>query len=963
MAIPLTVHVGERGTGGVPNMAGRVDSLGKIITVYEHTIAHRYGYESMRCSWDASCAEALAWGRHDHLMRPCEVYDPSAEKVWEGFLFEIKVTLGRLTFTYSLANMANRMLVRYSSPDGKAGVTSAYSNAESIALYGVKERLKKLSGTLAAGAADRAQTEVNDTAFPKSGYPSEGGGSGSTTSCSVQLTFKGWGETLDWLMTSNASASSVSITTQVAALIVAYNGTNNWFSTATTTIETGLPSDTEGIEENTTYREKFDKLLAIGNSSHKRLHWGFYDDRQLVVRTAASATPDVIGYYEDLRTKEVTDANGNIVPVWKLRPDVMVQMANAVDVDVPAGAVDAPFRKYVARVTCRITEKEPTYTLEPADVENFDSLLTSPVGQGAAGNSARQASIERTSAHATKSSFAATDNPNRYDGATGVWKPKAGGTGKPNDGTLDVPSDGTLDLGGTKISNSGGNDVDVGTGDGIGGTGSSGVSTPSAGGTIGLIPQWTAAKQLGDSTLKKTGAGLLELAAASPAVLTIDSSTRIAGAGASASQVLAWNGTAYAPTTLTPSSLGAIDGSGTAGRVAQFSDADTIGDSTLAKTGGGLLTFAASSPATLTIDSSIRLTGSGATSGQVLAFNGTAFAPTTLLPSDIGAIDGSGTAGRLAQFSDADTITAATLAKSGGGVLTLSAGSTATLTIDSSIRLTGSGATSGQALVYNGTAFAPTTLAASDLSAAPDDATYIVKTANSGLSNEFALSTLPTGLLKVTTTTGALTTATASDLPNHASRHQNGGADELALDGGQITTGTVAAGRLGSGTSITTKFLRGDNSWQTINTGVGGSGTAGRVMQWASGGADAENSTLAKTGAGVLTLSAASAYTLTINSSGSLNLKTGSITILNTGQDVVIGGTVSGGTYGYIDFGNGNDTVKISGAGLLGMNANYLYVNQDWILGSYSAGGTVTPTGRISFSINGANYVVAAQQV
>ena len=222
---------------------------------------------------------------------------------------------------------------------------------------------------------------------------------------------------------------------------------------------------------------------------------------------------------------------------------------------------------------------------------------------------------------------------------------------------------------------------------------------------------------------------------------------------------------------------------------------------------------------------------------------------------------------------------------------------------------------------------------------------------------------MPTGLLKVTTTTGALTTATASDLPNHASRHQNGGADELALDGGQITTGTVAAGRLGSGTSITTKFLRGDNSWQTINTGVGGSGTAGRVMQWASGGADAENSTLAKTGAGVLTLSAASAYTLTINSSGSLNLKTGSITILNTGQDVVIGGTVSGGTYGYIDFGNGNDTVKISGAGLLGMNANYLYVNQDWILGSYSAGGTVTPTGRISFSINGANYVVAAQQV
>ena len=46
-------------------------------------------------------------------------------------------------------------------------------------------------------------------------------------------------------------------------------------------------------------------------------------------------------------------------------------------------------------------------------------------------------------------------------------------------------------------------------------------------------------------------------------------------------------------------------------------------------------------------------------------------------------------------------------------------------------------------------------------------ATYIMQTANATTSAEQALSTLATGLLKVTTTTGVLSTAVAADLPAH----------------------------------------------------------------------------------------------------------------------------------------------------------------------------------------------------
>lgn len=48
----------------------------------------------------------------------------------------------------------------------------------------------------------------------------------------------------------------------------------------------------------------------------------------------------------------------------------------------------------------------------------------------------------------------------------------------------------------------------------------------------------------------------------------------------------------------------------------------------------------------------------------------------------------------------------------------------------------------------------------------------------------------------------------------HAASHQDGGSDELALDGSQITSGTVAAARLGSGTPSAGTVLHGDGVWQ-----------------------------------------------------------------------------------------------------------------------------------------------------
>ncbi len=117
-------------------------------------------------------------------------------------------------------------------------------------------------------------------------------------------------------------------------------------------------------------------------------------------------------------------------------------------------------------------------------------------------------------------------------------------------------------------------------------------------------------------------------------------------------------------------------------------------------------------------------------------------------------------------------------------------------------------ASSGQVLTANGWGTASFAAAASG---APTDATYITQTANGSLSAEQALSSLATGIVKVTTTTGVLSTASAGT--DYASPTQ-------ALDTFGATTdittrnaSTSAHGLLPKLDSSATKVLLGDGTW------------------------------------------------------------------------------------------------------------------------------------------------------
>jgi hypothetical protein len=56
-----------------------------------------------------------------------------------------------------------------------------------------------------------------------------------------------------------------------------------------------------------------------------------------------------------------------------------------------------------------------------------------------------------------------------------------------------------------------------------------------------------------------------------------------------------------------------------------------------------------------------------------------------------------------------------------------------------------------------------------------------------------------------------------SNVALHAGTHSTGGSDAVAISAAQITSGTLATARLGSGTANSTTYLRGDQTWATVS--------------------------------------------------------------------------------------------------------------------------------------------------
>ena len=763
--IPLTVTVYDRGAAGAFGWQNPVSLAGRL-TSYEDGIEARGGFVSLRISFRCSAAELKEW-LDAGLLRGMRSYTPRGRLRWEGALVELKATIGPIVITRSLDDMANVLLVSYGSDAGGTGNTSAYSSAASIAEYGTKMLQADLSTTTATGAANWAQTELTKSAWPQRTreVTLDGDGGGDIT---IELRAVGRYELLDWLLTSNTSTTTTATNTQAVALLTAYNAVNAWFSTSAADIIATGHSDTEYIDPYTSYKEKLETLLSQGNSSKQALAWGIYEGGALTVKVWAGATPSTVSYYRDARDKTVRDPYGNVIDPWDVLPDAMVEDVAILGMAEDAAAIATETREYVARVGLRINSSGVQLTMEP-DVLSTTSpaavaeAIQHPVGRGVIDRSSRASTIGRAIKKKTRTIHQSTDNPK----------------------TPTLTGGGSIDLGGGSITAPGGVITITPPGGGTPVTiPTSGGSLLGGSGTAGQLAKWTASDTLGNATAGTDYSApghthtSTDITNWNEAVDDRVGSLLLAGTGISLSYNDAGN-------SLTISNTGGtVGGTGTAGRIAQWATGGAdIENSTLIKSSAGVLTLSAASAYTLTINSSgtLALGGNTLTLNSSLTFN-------------------SGTTGRLAGYTGTGTLDDSTVAKTGAGVLTLAVASSLTLTLSGgSATLDFTTPSSGDALVYDGTKFTPTAI-----SAAPTNATYITQTSNGTLSNEQALASLATGMMRVTTATGVVSSVT---------------------------------------------------------------GTSGRITEWSSA-SQIGSSTLAKTGAGVITIDADSSYTATIEATG-----------------------------------------------------------------------------------------------
>ena len=272
---------------------------------------------------------------------------------------------------------------------------------------------------------------------------------------------------------------------------------------------------------------------------------------------------------------------------------------------------------------------------------------------------------------------------------------------------------------------------------------------------------------------------------------------------------------------------------------------------------------------------------------------------------------------------------------------------TATLTLAASIALSGSGASSGKILRHDGSRFVPSTLAAGDL----PSHTHAAGDITSGTFSTSLIPNLPASQI----TSGVMAAARLGSGSPSASTLLFGDstwatlavADIPSLPASQITSGIMAAARLGSGSPSASTLLFGDSTWATLAASdipnLDASKITTGTLPITRGGTGATSASAALSNLGGVGGSAASGQVAFWNASSTL-AGDANFTYNSSTNQLVVGGTVVANA--------------LSTSGLMYAAGGIQTGGQTWTLGTYTA--TVsTIIGYVTVTVNGTTRKLA----
>lgn len=128
----------------------------------------------------------------NHLRAPVEILNDLGEAVWWGYISALQIPRGAIQFGVDLDTMSNNIAVAYTDQDIRY-TTQWSGDAESISVYGTKEKLLSVSDVTATEALQRRDTYLQAAKRPTTTIQTTGRG-GDT----AMITCQGWLYTLDW---------------------------------------------------------------------------------------------------------------------------------------------------------------------------------------------------------------------------------------------------------------------------------------------------------------------------------------------------------------------------------------------------------------------------------------------------------------------------------------------------------------------------------------------------------------------------------------------------------------------------------------------------------------------------------------------------------------------------------------------------------------------------------------------
>lgn len=261
-----------------PNTARFTDG----VSSYTDTTSVTIGYDNASFSINDTINELENW-IIDGLGRHIECFTEANTKRWEGFVNQVQVSLGALSYTRGpLLSVTNKSLLRYVDfTSGNSSSTSFLEDAESQALFGVREKIISTGRVSSTTASNILNTYLRENKYPES---TQSLGDGGTLN--IQISCLGYGHMLDYSY-NNSGTSTYTASEKIVDVLE--EEPNSIFSTDYSRIEENTLSVFEFEDGDRTASDVIKSIVSIGDdTTNNRMIFGIYEDRIAEYRTIPS---------------------------------------------------------------------------------------------------------------------------------------------------------------------------------------------------------------------------------------------------------------------------------------------------------------------------------------------------------------------------------------------------------------------------------------------------------------------------------------------------------------------------------------------------------------------------------------------------------------------------------------------------------------------------------------------------